>query len=157
MEVDLTSHQPDHLVGVEDGEVQPVEEQVSQQTQRLSADALPPPRGPLTVIGRNLSSSVRLHLLDTDRKAVGCGWRPSLEQLQIVSQEDYQADPMAYSKCTRCFRFYDLPAGWELFESAPVTRTDTSSSSGSDSLTDESVDTASEIEGISGPSLLALM
>ena len=64
---------------------------------------------------------------------------------------------MAYSQCSRCFKFFNLPKGWDHNDPEPMTRADTSSSSGSDSLTDESVDTASEAEGISGPSLMALM
>jgi len=121
-------------------------------------DKVGPPRGPLTIVGRKLSRSVKLHLLDVDRKAIGCGWRPALEHMNIISASDYREDISNFTQCERCFKFYSLPLEWGSQTSTDIQDGfSSSSSSDSGSLTDDSVDTASVEEEIHEEELIGLM
>ena len=45
----------------------------------------------------------RIHLLNDEGTAVGCGWRPAASKIQELSVLDYMTEPEAYGKRERCF------------------------------------------------------
>ena len=94
----------------------------------------------------------RVHLLNMEGTAVGCGWKPKSSSVEDLNPDDFYNDLNAYGKCVRCFKAYDLPSDFvgnhqEVTE-APMD-TDSSRDSGSD--TDDSVDTESDKENICLP------
>ena len=80
----------------------------------------------------------RIHLLNVEGTAVGCGWRPAASKVQELSVLDYMTEQEAYGKCERCFKRHGFLADWAL---EPV-EVPTLQDSGSE--TDDSVDTQSE-------------
>ena len=46
----------------------------------------------------------RIHLLNVEGTAVGCGWRPAASKVQELSVLDYMTE--AYGKCERCFKWH---------------------------------------------------
>ena len=56
----------------------------------------------------------RIHLLNDEGTAAGCGWRPAASKIQELSVLDYMTEPEAYGKCERCFKRYGFPADWVL-------------------------------------------
>ena len=94
----------------------------------------------------------RIHLLNMEGTAVGCGWKPKSSSVEDLNPDDFYNDLNAYGKCVRCFKAYDFPSDFvgnhqEVTE-APMD-TDSSRDSGSD--TDDSVDTESDKENICLP------
>ena len=88
----------------------------------------------------------RIHLLNDEGTAVGCGWRPAASVL------DYMTEQEAYGKCERCFKRYGFPADWVLEPAeVPTLQEDSDSSTDSGSETDDSVDTQSETEVVALP------
>ena len=104
--------------------------------------------GPLTVICR-VSGSKRsqkiMHLLTPEGRAVGCGWLPSSDKYQCLAEQDIKGEPASYSCCSKCFKLYTWPTSWRLQHGA-TSLLDEDSLSSCGSLTDDSVDTASENE-----------
>ena len=94
----------------------------------------------------------KVHLLDTHGRTIGCGWTPNLARVTELSVDDYVADIDSHICCERCFKNHTFPKTWGLPGSpdAPLPEEAPSASSpdSDDSLTDESVDTASEEEKI---------
>ena len=56
----------------------------------------------------------RIHLLNVEGTAVGCGWRPAASKIQELSVLDYMTEQEADGKCERCFKRYGFPADWAL-------------------------------------------
>ena len=56
----------------------------------------------------------RIHLLNVEGTAVGCGWRPAASKVQELSVLDYMTEQEAYGKCERCFKRHGFPADWAL-------------------------------------------
>ena len=81
------------------------------------------------------AGQARIHLLNAEGTAVGCGW----SKIQELSVLDYMSEPEAYGKCERCFKRYGFPADWVL-EPAEVPTLQEDSSADSGSETDDSVD-----------------
>ena len=71
----------------------------------ISADEVPPPLGPLTLVSATLvrGSKRKIHLLNQDLRAVGCGWSPSMEKVEALNAIDYQNDIVSFALCVRCF------------------------------------------------------
>ena len=91
----------------------------------------------------------RLHLINQEGVAVGCGWRPKSSNIEDILPEDYHRDPLSYGKCARCFKHHEFPEDWGMDSRAvDDAQVDSSSSVDSDSETDDSVDTGSEAEGV---------
>ena len=115
---------------------------------RLPADEVPGPHGPLTVVcrvmGPNSSQKIPMHLLTPEGKAIGCGWTPSGDRIRMVLPEDFVREQTLYGECAKCFRFYSLPASW----GTQTCQVDDEHDSSSGSLTDSSVDTLSDLEGV---------
>ena len=138
------------------GEIQEVpplpEEQDSTIPSKTPADKLGPPHGPLRVVASSRKSgptgTYKIHLLTVDHKAVGCGWQPTA----LKAQDDHQSDPDSYQECVRCFKIFDFPSDWPVKQTAQEEDSEISSSS-ADSLTDDSVDTASESEKVTASDL----
>ena len=51
----------------------------------------------------------RIHLLNVEGTAVGCGWRPAASKVQELSVLDYMTEQEAYGKCERCFKRHGFP------------------------------------------------
>ena len=106
---------------------------------KTPADKLGPPHGPLPVVASSRKSgpmgTYKIHLLTVDHKAVGCGWQPNALKAQDLNPIDHQSDPHSYQECVRQEEDSEL------------------SSSSADSLTDDSVDTASESEKVTASDL----
>ena len=115
-----------------------------------------PPHGPLRVVVCSRKSgpmgTYKIHLLTVDHKAVGCGWQPNALKAQDLNPIDHQSDPHSYQECVRCFKLYDFPSDWPVEQAAQEEDSELSSSS-ADSLTDDSVDTASESEKVTASDL----
>ena len=87
---------------------------------------------------------------------------PSKESLPLVLEEntegniqetlEHPAEP--YQECARCFRLFVFPTDWPV-DPQPAEEDSELSSSSADSLTDDSVDTASEIEKVTAETLKA--
>ena len=58
----------------------------------IPADEVPPPLGPLTPVSATLvrGSKRKIHLLNQDLRAVGCGWSPSMEKVGALNALDYR-------------------------------------------------------------------
>ena len=132
------------------------EEQDSTIPSKTPADKLGPPHGPLRVVASSRKSgptgTYKIHLLTVDHKAVGCGWQPTALKAQDLNPIDHQSDPDSYQECVRCFKLYDFPSDWPVKQTAQEEDSEISSSS-ADSLTDDSVDTASESEKVTASDL----
>ena len=84
----------------------------------------------------------RIHLLNVEGTAVGCGWRPAASKVQELSVLDYMTEQEAYGKCERCFKRHGFPADWALEPAeVPTLQEASDSSADSGSETDDSVDT----------------
>eukprot|EP00438_Fugacium_kawagutii_P009017 Skav202952 [mRNA] locus=scaffold2274:60:872:+ [translate_table: standard] len=97
-------------------------------------------------------TTYRIHLLNDEGQAVGCGWRPKSGKVQDLKKEDFIRERDLYGKCVRCFKNHSLPMSWTLDTDSILDApgdSDSSVSSGSD--TDDSVDTESENEGVHLP------
>ena len=98
------------------------------------------------------SGQYRIHLLNGEGTAVGCGWRPKSGSVEDLSPDDFRNEMGLYGKCTRCFKSHDLPLEYQQgpaqVNDAPAD-SDSSNESGSD--TDDSVDTESDKEHIELP------
>ena len=93
----------------------------------------------------------RIHLLNVEGTAVGCGWRPAASKVQELSVLDYMTEQEAYGKCERCFKRHGFPADWALEPAeVPTLQEDSNSSADSGSETDDFVDTQSETFGSLG-------
>jgi hypothetical protein len=109
------------------------------------ADKVPGDQGgPLTVVTNNrpTAGSQKVHLLSTEGKAIGCGWRPKSSQVTHLAATDY--DPGHHAPCSCCFRHYTFPSDWQSLP--PTGLSPTSSEASSDS--NLSPDTASEKEAL---------
>ena len=153
--------QPPPILEEDDsGEIQEVpllpEELDSAIPSKTPADKLGPPHGPLRVVASSRKShptgTYKIHLLTVDHKAVGCGWQPTALKAQDLNPIDHQSDPDSYQECVRCFKLYDFPSDWPVKQTAQEEDSEISSSS-ADSLTDDSVDTASESEKVTASDL----
>ena len=99
-----------------------------------------------------IAGQARIHLLNDEGTAVGCGWRPAASKIQELSVQDYMSEPEAYGKCERCFKRYGLPADWVLEPAeVPTLQEDSEFLADSGSETDDSVDTQSETEVVALP------
>ena len=144
------------------GDIQETLEQPTEPQQALPAktpaDMLGPPNGPLRVVSSSRKSgpggTYKIHLLTTENKAVGCGWQPSIDKAQDLNPLDHRSEPHCYQECARCFRLFGLPTDWPV-DSHRVEEDSELSSSSADSLTDDSVDTASETEKVTAETLKA--
>ena len=145
-----------------EGDIQETLEKPPAQQQDLPAktpaDRLGPPNGPLRVVSSSRKSgpggTYKIHLLTTDNKAVGCGWQPSIDKAQDLNPLDHRSEPHCYQECARCFRLFGFPTDWPV-DSHQVEEDSELSSSSADSLTDDSVDTASETEKVTAEILKA--
>ena len=124
--------------------------------QEIFADEVAPPVGPLVVVASLRKTGNppkrKLHLLDRDGRAVGCGWSPDLTKVSSMTKEDYDSEVADLFHCTRCFHRFRLPSDWEV-KDAPAEAVDSDSSVSLSSLTDSSVDTASDSEKVFLPGL----
>ena len=93
-----------------------------------------------------------LHLLDRDGRAVGCGWSPDLTKVSSMTKDDYDCEAADLLHCSRCFHRFRLPSDWGV-QDAPAHAVDSDSSVSLSSLTDSSVDTASDSEKILLPEI----
>ena len=166
MEEDFTvisppKDQPPPILEEDDaGEIQEVpplpEEQDSTIPSKTPADKLGPPHGPLRVVASSRKSgptgTYKIHLLTVDHKAVGCGWQPTALKAQDLNPIDHESDPGSYQECVRCFKNFDFPSDWPVKQTTQEEDSEISSSS-ADSLTDDSVDTASESEKVTASDL----
>ena len=109
--------------------------------QEIFADEVAPPVGPLVVVASLRKTGNppkrKLHLLDRDGRAVGCGWSPDLTKVSSMTKDDYDSEAADLFHCTRCFHRFRLPSDWGV----------------QSSLTDSSVDTASDSEKILLPEI----
>ena len=94
----------------------------------------------------------KLHLLDRDGRAVGCGWTPDLTKVSSMTKDDYDFEAADLLHCSRCFHRFRLPSDWGV-QDAPAHAVDSDSSVSLSSLTDSSVDTASDSEKILLPEI----
>ena len=94
----------------------------------------------------------KLHLLDRDGRAVGCGWSPDLTKVSSMTKDDYDSEAADLFHCTRCFHRFRLPSDWGV-QDAPAQAVDSDSSVSLSSLTDSSVDTASDSEKVLLPEI----
>ena len=104
--------------------------------------------GPLTMVRRVSGPKTCqkiTHLLTPEGRAIGCGWLPSPDKFQGLTEHDIKGEPRAYSCCSKCFRLYTWPTSWRMQHGA-TSLLDEDSSSSCGSLTDDSVDAASEDE-----------
>ena len=90
----------------------------------------------------------RVHLLDGEGKAVGCGWHPIAAKVAPLDCQDYIRESSRFPLCDRCFKLFRLPDNWAVVPEATQGEASSLSSDSSGSLTDDSVDTASENEKI---------
>ena len=85
---------------------------------------------------------------------MGCGWCPSMEKVEALNAIDYQNDSDSFTLCARCFHQFSLPEEFRLGGAmTPSPKQDpqpqdSSESASSGSLTDDSVETASEAEKV---------
>lgn len=118
---------------------------------RLAADLVLPPKGPLTLVSRTSGPHNKgarpVHLLTPEGKGIGCGWKPSWDKIRMLNEDDIRAEPALYTECSKCFRFFTWPSTWTL-QTPTSTAVESSSSSSSGSLTHSSVDTLSDLEGV---------
>ena len=118
--------------------------------QVVLADEVLPPVGPLIVVASLRKTGNppkrKLHLLDREGRAVGCGWSPDLAKISSMGKEDYENEVGELVQCSRCFQRFCLPNEW-LFDIPldPAVALDSDSSVSSGSLTDSSVDTADKV------------
>ena len=142
---------------LEHREVQPVGDQ-QPLVVKTPADMLGPPNGPLRVVSSSRKSgpggTFKIHLLTTENKGVGCGWQPSINKGQDLNPLDHRSEPSCYQECARCFRIFGFPTDWPV-DPQPAEEDSELSSSSADSLTDDSVDTASETEKVTASTLKA--
>ena len=142
---------------LEHREVQPVGDQ-QPLVVKTPADMLGPPNGPLRVVSSSRKSgpggTFKIHLLTTENKGVGCGWQPSINKAQDLNPLDHRSEPSCYQECARCFRIFGFPTDWPV-DPQPAEEDSELSSSSADSLTDDSVDTASETEKVTASTLKA--
>ena len=126
--------------------------------QVVPSDEVLPPVGPLIVVASLRKTGNppkrKLHLLDREGRAVGCGWSPDLSKISSMGKEDYENEVGELVQCSRCFLRFTLPNEW-LFDVSqdPAVALDSDSSVSFGSLTDSSVDTASECDKVTLPSL----
>lgn len=117
----------------------------------VPADEVPPPLGPLVVVASIRKTGNppkrKLHLLDREGKAVGCGWTPDLAKISGMTKTDFDEEPDSLIQCARCFQRFALPTDWAVRD-PPDNGGDSDSSVSLGSLTDSSVDTASESERV---------
>ena len=78
---------------------------------------VPPPKGPLRVACATKPSNkdrvFKVHLLNTEFVAVGCGWKPKSGAIQDLDERDYWDDALRHPLCARCFKVFSLPElGW---------------------------------------------
>ena len=80
--------------------------------QEIFADEAPV--GPLIVVAslRKTGNPPRrkLHLLDRDGRAVGCGWTPDLTKVSSMTKVDYDSEAADLLHCSRCFHRFRLPS-----------------------------------------------
>ena len=124
--------------------------------QEIFADEVAPPVGPLIVVASLRKTGNppkrKLHLLDRDGRAVGCGWSPDLTKVSSMTKDDYDSEAADLLHCSRCFHRFRLPSDWGV-QDAPAHAVDSDSSVSLSSLTDSSVDTASDSEKILLPEI----
>ena len=126
--------------------------------QVVPSDEVLPPVGPLIVVASLRKTGNppkrKLHLLDREGRAVGCGWSPDLSKISSMGKEDYENEVGELVQCSRCFLRFTLPNEW-LFDVSqdPAVALDSDSSVSFGSLTDSSVDTASDCDKVTLPSL----
>ena len=124
--------------------------------QEIFADEVAPPVGPLIVVASLRKTGNppkrKLHLLDRDGRAVGCGWSPDLTKVSSMTKDDYDSEAADLLHCSRCFYRFRLPSDWGV-QDAPAHAVDSDSSVSLSSLTDSSVDTASDSEKILLPEI----
>ena len=70
-----------------------------------------------------------------------------IDKAQDLNPLDHRSEPHCYQECARCFRLFGFPTDWPV-DSHRVEEDSEFSSSSADSLTDDSVDTASETEKV---------
>ena len=126
--------------------------------QVVPADEVLPPVGPLIVVASLRKTGNppkrKLHLLDREGRAVGCGWSPDLTKISGMGKEDYETEVEELVQCSRCFLRFTLPNEWAFdIPRDPAVAVDSDSSVFVGSLTDSSVDTASECDKVTLPSL----
>jgi hypothetical protein len=114
----------------------------------IHADLVPPPKGPLTVAYSKRRtgnpSTHKVHLFTTAQVAIGCGWSPSSDQIQIMGDESIKSDML---QCCRCFSKHTYPTTWvELSTFPPDDKIQDDSDISSLSDTASSNDTDSEID-----------
>ena len=70
----------------------------------IPADEVPPPQGPLQPVSATLvrGNKRKIHLLNQDLRAVGCGWCPSMEKVEALNAIDYRNDSDSFG----------VPTGW---------------------------------------------
>ena len=89
----------------------------------------------------------RVHLMNTEGKAVGCGWNPRPAQVHELSYEHYMRDKANYILCYRCFSKETFPREWKAIHK-PVVDDGQATDTQSDSDSNISADTESENEAI---------
>ena len=121
-----------------------------------TADSVADASGPLRVIATTLRKKgtylFKVHLLDNQSKTIGCGWSPNLARVNELTSDEYIANIDAHLCCERCFKHHTFPADWQTPSATnaplPTEASSASSPDSEDSLTDDSVDTASEAEKV---------
>ena len=89
-------------------------------TGKTMADMVPPPRGPLTaafsIRRTGTPATHKVHFFTTSQTAVGCGWAPRADQIQIM--ESYE-DTDVFTQCHRCFLKFTYPSTWNTAPGKP--------------------------------------
>ena len=84
--------------------------------QVVPADEVLPPVGPLIVVASLRKTGNppkrKLHLLDREGRAVGCGWSPDLTKISGMGKEDNENEVGELVQCSRCFLRFTLPNEW---------------------------------------------
>ena len=79
---------------------------------------------------------------------MGCGWHPIAAKVAQLECQDYIRESSRFPLCDRCFKLFRLPDSWAVVPEATQGEASSLSSDSSGSLTDDSVDTASENEKV---------
>ena len=115
--------------------------------EKIPADSVADASGPLRVIATTLRKKVAYL-----GKTIGCGWSPNLARVNELTSDEYIANIDAHLCCERCFKHHTFPADWQTPSATnaplPTEASSASSPDSEDSLTDDSVDTASEAEKV---------
>ena len=131
-------------------------------SERISADLVAPPLGPLQVYFRlhattsknplgGFTKTHKTHLFGQNFISVGDGWDAPLCNIAPLSPSDYRMEPQMYSFCRNCFKNYSLPSDWSLATTVLPVESNTDQEDVSSGSETPSLDTESEAEAVKLP------